>query len=303
MMAHAQTYPGKPIRVIVPFAPGGSTDILARMVGQKLTEAWGQQVIVENRPGGGTVIGTDLVAKSAPDGYTLVMTSTSTATAPSLVRKLPYDTLRDLAPVIRLVSTPNALVVHPSVPARSVRELIALARLRPDQIAFGSGGNGTSTHLGGEILRLMAGVRMVHVPYKGAAPSLTALMSGEISWLFGAILPTLPHIQSGRLRAIAVSSARRTSALPDVPPVADTLPGFDTSPWTGVAAPGATPKDVIARLNQEIARGFNAPDIRDRLTREGNDIVANTPEQFEAFFRVEMEKWARVIKEAGIKLE
>ncbi len=301
--AIAQTFPGKPIRLIVPFAPGGSTDILARMVGQKLTEAWSQQVIVENRPGGGSVIGTDIVAKAAPDGYTLVMTSTSTATAPSLVRKLPYDTLRDLAPVTQLVSTPNALVVHPSLPVKSVRDLIALARARPDQIAFGSGGNGTSTHLGGEILRLMAGVRMVHVPYKGAAPSITALMSGEISWLFGAILPTLPHIQSGRLRAIAVSSARRTSALPGVPPVGDTLPGFDTSPWTGVAAPGATPKDVIARLNQEIARGFKSAEIRERLEREGNDVVVNTPEQFDAFFRGEMQKWARVIKDAGIKLE
>src|SRR5688572_266923 len=300
---HAQTYPVKPIRLIVPFAPGGSTDILARMVGQKLTEAWGQQVLVENRPGGGTVIGTDLVAKAAPDGYTLVMTSTSTATLPSLVRKLPYDTLRDLAPVIQLVSTPNALVVHPSLPARSVKELIALAHARPDQITFGSGGNGTSTHLGGEILPLMAGVRMVHVPYKGAAPSITALLSGEISWLFGAILPTLPHIQSGRLRAIAVSSARPTSALPGVPPVADTLPGFDTSPWTGVAAPGGSPKDVIARLNQEIAKGYSSPDIRDRLLREGNEVVINTPEQFEAFFRGEMQKWAKVIKDAGIKLE
>ena len=301
--ATAQTYPAKPIRLIVPFAPGGSTDILARMVGQKLTEAWGQQVLVENRPGGGTVIGTDLVAKSAPDGYTLVMTSTSTATLPSLVRKLPYDTLRDLAPVIQLVSTPNALVVHPSLPAKSVRELIALARARPDQITFGSGGNGTSTHLGGEILPLMAGVRMVHVPYKGAAPSITALLSGEITWLFGAILPTLPHIQSGRLRAIAVSSARPSSALPGVPPVGDTLPGFDTSPWTGVAAPGGTPKDVIARLNQEIAKGYKSPDIRDRLLREGNEVVLNSPEQFEAFFRAEMDKWAKVIREAGIKLE
>ncbi len=301
--ATAQQYPVKPIRLIVPFAPGGSTDILARMVGQKLTEAWGQQVLVENRPGGGSVIGTEIVARSAPDGYTLVMTSTSTVTAPSLVRKLPYDTLRDLAPVIQLVSTPNALVVHPSLPAKSVKELIALARARPDQIAFGSGGNGTSTHLGGEILRLMAGVRMVHVPYKGAAPSLTALISGEVSWVFGAILPTLPHIKSGRLRAIAVSSARRTVALPDVPPVGDTLPGFDTSPWTGVSAPGTTPKDVIARLNQEIARGYKAPDIRERLEREGNDVVVGTPEQFDAFFRAEMEKWAKVIKEAGIKLE
>jgi tripartite-type tricarboxylate transporter receptor subunit TctC len=299
----AQQYPAKPIRLIVPFAPGGSTDMLARMVGQKLTEAWGQQVLVENRPGGGTIIGTEIVAKAAPDGYTLVMTSTSTATLPSLARKLPYDTLRDLAPVVQLVSTPNALVVHPSLPAKSVRELIALARARPEQITFGSGGNGTSTHLGGEILRLMAGVRMVHVPYKGVAPSITALLSGEITWLFGAILPTLPHIQSGRLRAIAVSSARPSSALPGVPPVGETLKGFDTSPWTGVAAPGGTPKDLVGRLNQEIAKGFNSPAIRDRLLREGNEVVVAPPEQFEVFFRGEMEKWAKVIRDAGIKLE
>lgn len=309
--AHAQTpppaagaaYPTKPIRLVAPFAPGGSTDILARLVAQKLTEAWGQQVNVDNRAGGGSVIGTDIVAKSAPDGYTLVMTSTSTATAPSLLRKLPYDTLRDLAPVIQLVSTPNALVVHPSLPVQSVRDLIALARARPDQIAYGSGGNGTSTHLGGEILRLMAGVRMTHVPYKGASPSITALMSGEVSWVFGAILPTLPLIKAGRLRAIAVSGAKPTPALPGVPSVGDTLPGFDTSPWTGVAVPGATPKDIITRLNQEIARGYSAPEIRDRLQREGNDVVLNTPEQFDVFFRGEMDKWAKVIKAAGIAIQ
>jgi tripartite-type tricarboxylate transporter receptor subunit TctC len=307
--AHAQTlsaaaaYPTKPIRLVAPFAPGGSTDILARMVAQKLTEAWGQQVNVDNRAGGGSVIGTDIVAKSAPDGYTLVMTSTSTATAPSLMRKLPYDTLRDLAPVIQLVSTPNALVVHPSLPVHTVRDLIALARARPEQIAFGSGGNGTSTHLGGEILRLMAGVRMTHVPFKGAAPSITSLMSGEVSWVFGAILPTLPLIKAGRLRAIAVSGAKPTPALPGVPPVGDTLPGFDTSPWTGVAVPGATSKDIILRLNQEIARGYSAPDIRDRLQREGNDVVLNTPEQFDTFFRGEMDKWAKVIKAAGIAIQ
>ena len=306
--AHAQSpasgaFPVKPIRLIAPFAPGGSTDILARIVAQKLTEAWGQQVIVENRAGGGSVIGTDIVAKAAPDGYTLVMTSTSTATAPSLMKKLPYDTLRDLAPVIQLVSTPNALVVHPSLPVQNVRELIALARARPDQIAFGSGGNGTSTHLGGEILGQMAGVRMTHVPFKGGAPSITSLMSGEVSWVFAAILPTLPLIKAGRLRAIAVSSAQPTPALPGVPPVGATLPGFDTSPWTGVAAPGATPKDIIARLNQEIARGYAAPEIRERLLREGNDVVLNTPEQFDTFFRNEMNKWAKVIKAAGITLQ
>ncbi len=297
-----QTYPSKPIRLVAPFAPGGSTDILARMVAQKLTEAWGQQVNVDNRAGGGSVIGTDIVAKSAPDGYTLLMTSTSTATAPSLVKKLPYDTLRDLAPVIQLVSTPNALVVHPSLPVRSVRELIDLAKARPDQIAFGSGGNGTSTHLGGEILRLMANVRMTHVPFKGSAPSITSLMSGDVSWVFSAILPALPLINAGRLRAIAVSGAKPTPALPGVPPVGATLPGFDTSPWTGVAAPGATPKDIITRLNQEIARGYSAPDVRERLLREGNDVVLNTPEQFDVFFRGEMEKWVKVIKDARIAI-
>ena len=301
--AHAQVYPSKPIRLVAPFAPGGSTDILARLVAQKLTEAWGQQVNVDNRAGGGSVIGTDIVAKSAPDGYTLVMTSTSTATAPSLVRKLPYDTLRDLAPVIQLVSTPNALVVHPSLPVRSVRELIDLARARPDQIAFGSGGNGTSTHLGGEILRLMANVRMTHVPFKGTAPSITSLLSGDVSWVFSAILPALPLIKAGRLRAIAVSGAKPTPVLPGVPPVGDTLAGFDTSPWTGVAVQGATPKDLITRLNQEIVRGYSSPDVRERLMREGNDVVLNTPEQFDAFFRGEMDKWAKVIKAAGIAIQ
>ena len=306
-VAHAQSpapaYPVKPIRLVAPVAPGGSTDILARMVAQKLTEAWGQQVNVDNRAGGGSVIGTDIVAKAAPDGYTLVMTSTSTATAPSLMKKLPYDTLRDLAPVIQLVSTPNVLVVHPSLPVRSVRDLIALARAKPDQIAFGSGGNGTSTHLGGEILRLMSGVRMTHVPFKGTAPSITSLLSGDVSWVFSAILPALPLIKAGRLRAIAVSSAKPTSAMPGVPPVGDRLPGFDTSPWTGVAAPGATPKEIITRLNQEIARGYSAPDVRERLLREGNDVVLNTPEQFDTFFRGEMDKWAKVIKAAGIAIQ
>ena len=301
--AHAQNYPSKPIRLVAPFAPGGSTDILARLVAQKLTEAWGQQVNVDNRAGGGSVIGTDLVAKSAPDGYTLVMTSTSTATAPSLMKKLPYDTLRDLAPVIQLVSTPNVLVVHPSLPVRSVRELIEVARARPDQIAFGSGGNGTSTHLGGEILRLMANVRMTHVPFKGTAPSITSLLSGDVSWVFSAILPALPLIKAGRLRAIAVSGAKPTPALPGVPPVGATLAGFDTSPWTGVAVQGATPKDIITRLNQEIARGYSAPDVRERLLREGNDVVLNTPEQFDIFFRGEMDKWAKVIRAAGIAIQ
>ena len=300
--ARAQPYPVKPVRLIVPFAPGGATDILARLIGQKLSEAWGQQVIVENRPGGGTVIGTDLVAKAPPDGYTLLMVSTSTVTAPTLLPRLPYDTLRDLAPVIQLVASPNVLAVHPSLPAKSVRELIALARTRPNQVAFGSGGNGTSTHLGGEILRLMAGVTMVHVPYKGAAPSTIAVLSGEVAWQFSAILSTVPYLKSGRLRALAVSSLKRSPVLPDVPPVADTLPGFEASPWTGVSAPGGTPKDLVGRLNQDIARGLNAPDARERLTRDGNEVVAAPPEHFDAFFRAQIDKWGKVIRDAGIRL-
>ena len=302
-IAHGQTFPVKPIRIIVPFAPGGSTDILARLAGQKLTEGLGQQVIVENRAGGGSVIGTEIVAKAPPDGYTLLMTSTSTVTNPSLLRKLPFDTLRDLAAVTQLVSSPNVLVVHPSLPVKSVRELIDLARAKPGQVAFGSGGNGTSTHLGGEILPLMAGVRMVHVPFKGASPATIAVISGEISWELGAILAVVPHIRSGRLRAIAVSSAQRASILPDVPPVADTLPGFEASPWTGVSVPAGTPKEVIARLHQAIAKGYTAPETRERLAQDGNEVVVSTPEQFDVFFRAQMEKWAKVIKDAGIRLE
>lgn len=301
--AIAQTYPVKPVRIIVPFAPGGATDILARLVAQRLTESMGQQMIVENRAGGGTVIGTDLVAKSAPDGYVLLMASTSTVTLPSLTRKLPYDTLRDLTPLTQLVSSPNVLVVHPSLPVKSVRDLIALARARPDQVAFGSGGNGTSTHLGGEILRLTGKVNMLHVPYKGAALSTTALLSGEISFQLSAVLSTLPLIRSGRLRAIAVSSTERSPVLPEVPPVADTLPGFEASPWTGLSAPAGTPREILVRLHQEIHRAFTAPETRERLSRDGNEVVVSTPEDFAVFFRAQMDKWGKVIREAKISVE
>jgi len=296
-------YPAKPIRIIAPFAPGGATDILARLVAQRLTEALGQQAIVENRAGGGSVIGTELAAKAAPDGHTLLMVSTSTVTLPSLRRKLPYDTLRDLTTVTQLVSSPNLLVVHPSLPVRSVRELVALARARPDQIAFGSGGNGTSTHLGAEILGIMAGVRMTHVPYKGAAPATVALLSGEVSWQLSAILSTMPHISARKLRAIAVSSANRSSVLPDVPPVADTLPGFEASPWTGVSVPAGTPREIIVRLQQEIAKGFNAPETRERLARDGNEVVTSTPEEFDTFFRAQIVKWEKVIRDANIRVD
>ena len=301
-VASAQAWPAKPIRIIAPFAPGGATDILARLVAQSLTASLGQQAIVENRAGGGSVIGTELAAKATPDGHTLLMVSTSTVTLPALSKKLPYDTLRDLATVTQLVSSPNVLVVHPSLPVKSVRELIALARARPDQIAYGSGGNGTSTHLGGEILALTAGVRMTHVPFKGANPSTIAVLSGDVAWQLSAIISTLPHIKAGKLRPIAVSSAKRSSVLPDVPPVADTLPGFEASPWTGVSVPAGTPKEIVARLQQEIAKGFNTGETRERLLRDGNEVVTSTPEEFDAFFRAQMVKWGKLIKDANISV-
>ena len=299
----AQTYPVKPIRIIVPFAPGGATDILARLISQTLTESLKQQVIVENRAGGGSVIGTDVAAKSAPDGYTLLMTSTSTVTLPALTTKLPYDTLRDLMPVTQLVSSPNILVVHPSLPVKSVKDLIALARARPEQIAFGSGGNGTSTHLGAVILGQVAGVRMTHVPFKGANPSTIAVLSGEVAWQLSAIISTLPHVQAGRLRAIAVSSLGRSAVLPEVPAVAETLSGFEASPWTGVSVPAGTPKDIVTRLHQEIRKGYNSGEMRERLLRDGNEIVTSAPEEFDAFFRAQMAKWGKVIRDANIRLD
>lgn len=299
--AAGQSYPVKPVRLVVPFAPGGPNDILARLIGQKITESWGQQVIVDNRPGGATVIGTEFAVKSPPDGYTLLIVSPTTATNPSLMRKLPYDTLRDLAPVILLATSPNVLVVHPSLPARSVRDLLGVARKRPGEVTFGSGGNGTSTHLAGEILALRGGVKMVHVPYKGAAPATLGVLSGEVSFQFGSILPLTPHIKTGRLRALAVSSLNRASILPEVPPVAETLPGFEASPFHGIVVPAGTPRDIIVKLNHEIGRIMNLPESRERLVQEGTEVRTGTPAEFDAFFRAEIEKWAKVIRQIGIQ--
>ena len=294
-------YPVKPIRIIVPFAPGGPNDILARLVGQKLTESWGKQVIVDNRPGGGTIIGTDLAAHATPDGYTLLMVSTSHAVNVSLVKKLPYDTLRDFAPVVRLTASPNVLVTNPSVPVTSVRELIALAKGKPGMINYASGGTGTATHLAGELLCILGGVQMTHVPYKGAGPATIDLLSGAVSWMFGTILPTLPHVKAGKLRAIAVSGAKRSPALPDVPTVAETLNGFEASSWYGIFAPAKTPREVITRLHRESVRMLESAEMRDYLVREGSEPIGGSPEEFAAYFKSEIAKWARVIRDAGIK--
>ena len=278
----AQGYPARPVRIVVPFAPGGPNDILARVIGQKLNETWGQPVIMENRPGGGTVIGTEIVAKSPPDGYNLLMVSASHTTNPTLLKKLPYDTQRDLALVIYVANSANVLISHPSLPARSVKELLALARARPDQVAYGSGGPGTSTHLSGELLAQMGGVKMLHVPYKGAGPANIALLSGQITRIFGNALSAVPYIKSGRLRALAVTGRDPMPVLPGVPTVAATLPGFEVYSWYGVAVPGGTPREIIVKLNQDIGRVLVSSEMRQRLAAEGADAKGGTPEEFAA---------------------
>jgi tripartite-type tricarboxylate transporter receptor subunit TctC len=306
LSAHAATqaapaYPVKPIRIIVPFAPQGPNDILARLVGGKLTERWGQQVIVDNRPGGGTVIGTEVAARAPGDGHTLLMVSIATAVNPTLRKSLPYDTLNDFAPVIQLAAIPNVLVSHPSVPATSVSGLVKLARARPGEIAYASGGVGGATHLAGELLSMIGGVQMTHVPYKGAAPATVALASGEVSWMFASILPTLPHIKTHRFRALAVSGSKRSPVLAEVPTVAETLPGFEATSWFGLFTPAGTPREVIGQLNTEIARILTTADIREQLQRQGADPVGDSPDEFAAHFKAEMAKWGKVIKAARIE--
>ena len=297
----AASYPSKPVRIVVPFAPQGPNDILARLIGRKLSELWKQQIIVDNRPGGGTVIGTELVARAPADGYTLLMVSTSTAVNATLKKSLPYDTLKDFSPVVRLAASPNVLVSHPALPAHSVAALLKLARAKPGEIAFASGGVGTATHLAGELLCVMGKVKMTHVPYKGAGPATIDLLSGQVQWMFGTILPTLPHIQSGRLRALAVSDTRRVAALPNVPTVAETLPGFEATSWYGIFAPAGTPADVIAKLNAQIAKLLSSPEISDQLQRQGAQPVGDSPEAFAAQFKAEVTKWGRVVKIAGVE--
>ncbi len=299
----AQTFPAKPIRIVVPFTPGGPNDILARMIGQRYTAVWGQQTLVDNRPGGGTVIGTDIVAKAPADGHTLLMVSTSHAANPSLMPKLPFDTLRDFVSVGQAVSSPNVLVVHPSVPARHTRELIDIAKARPGQITFASGGSGAATHLAGELLKILGGVEMTHIPDTGAGPATIDLISGQVTWMFGTILPTIPQVRAGKLRALAVSGKKRAEVLPEVPTVAEHVPGFEASSWYGVFAPAGTPAEVIAKLNQEMARALTPSEVRQRLAAEGTEVVAGNPEDFMQLFRAEAAKWARVIKQAGIRLE
>lgn len=297
----APGFPSRPLRMIVPFAPQGPNDQLARMVGLKLTESWGQQVIVDNRPGGGTVIGTELAVRAPADGHTMLMISLSTAVNPVLKTKLPYDTAKELLPLVNLAVSPNILVLHPSVPANNVAGLLALAKAKPGGITYASGGTGAATHLAGELLASMGGVKMTHIPYKGANPATLDLLGGRVSWMFGTILPTLPHVRSGKLRAIGISSLKRAATLPEVPAIAETLPGFEALSFYGVGVPAGVPKPVMAKLNTEIARIINMPDTREQLRQQGADAVGNSQAEFTAFFQSEMNKWAKVIREAGIQ--
>ena len=304
--AWPQAYPAKPVRMVVPYPAGGYYDLLARVIGQKLGEMWGQTLVVDNRAGANGIVGTELVAKSAPDGYTLEMGGIGPhGINPSLYGKLPYDAVRDFAPVIHVANAPNVLVVHPSVPAASVAQLIALAKARPGQLNYASNGSGSSPHLSAEMFASMAGIKIQHVPYKGSAPAVADILAGQVTLLFGTMGDVVPHIRAGKLRALAVTGARRIPALPDVPTMIEAgVPGYEAVAWFGVMAPAATPRPIVLKLNQDIARTMQMPDVLDKITAQGSaEIVGGSPEQFGAFVRAEIAKWAKIIKQSGAKAD
>ena len=301
----AQAYPTKPIRLVVPFPPGGSLDVVARAIGQKLTEAWGQPVVIDNRPGAGGNIGADLVAKSAPDGYTILEGALSThAVNVSLYRKMPYDPIKDFAPITLVATTPNVLVLSPTLPVNSVSELIAYAKARPGALSFGSGSNGSAGHLAGELFKAEAGVDMVHIPYKGGAPALQALLAGDTQLMFDNLANSTPQLKAGRLKALAVTTARRSALIPELPTLAETgLPGFDIYTWWGFMAPAGTPKEIIAKWNAEVTRILATPEMKAFFAQQGAEPAPTTPEQFAALIRSEIPKYAKIVKDSGAKVD
>ena len=302
--AFAQQYPSKPIRLVVGFAAGGPSDVAARTIAQKLTENWGQQVIVDIRPGASGNIATEIVAKAPADGYTLLEPAFAHAVNPFLYSKLPFDAVKDFAPILLFASIANVLVVHPSLPAHSVKELIAFAKARPNQLTLGSAGNGTASHLAGELLNLMGGIKTTHVPYKGLAPAHTEIMGGQLSMLFDGIVTGMPAVKAGRLRALAVTTVKRWQGAPDIPTMAQAgLAGFEVNSWYGLLAPAGTPREIIQRLNYEVARALREPDARERLYSIGAEPMDNTPEEFAAYINAEMTKWAKVVKTAGLRAD
>jgi tripartite-type tricarboxylate transporter receptor subunit TctC len=302
--ALAQTYPARPITLIVPFPAGGTTDVLARAVGQELSKSLGQPVVVESKPGAGATLGADFVAKARPDGYTLLMGAVHHTIATSVYKKLPYDFQKDLTPVTTVALVPNVLVVNPGVPAKSVAELLALAKAAPGRYTYGSNGNGTGQHLIGAQFEGMAGVQLLHVPYKGSGPLTTDLLGGQISMSFDTITPVLPHIKAGKLRALAVTTNKRSAALPDVPTLDEAgLPGFNLGTWFGVLAPAGTPKDIVARLNTEIVKLINGPDFRKRMEEIGAEPVGNSAEQMAQQIRDDTERFAELVRKAKVSID
>jgi tripartite-type tricarboxylate transporter receptor subunit TctC len=302
---HAQSpYPTRPLRIVAPSATGSAADTLARTIAQPLSERLGQPVLVDTRPGAGTIQGTEVVAKSQPDGHTLLIALPALAINPSIYPTLPYDALRDFAPITQAINQANLFVVHPSLPAKSARDLIALAKARPGELVYASSGVGTSSHLTVELFMLMTGTRMLHVPYKGPAPGVIDLIAGRISLQVASTIATLPHVRSGRLRALGVTTAMRLASLPDIPTIAESgVPGYESVSWFGLAAPAGTPKEVIARLHRETVAILRVPDIQARFAKDGAEVVATSPEAFDAYIRAEMVKWGKVVRSAGIKPE
>jgi tripartite-type tricarboxylate transporter receptor subunit TctC len=301
--ALAQSYPAKSVRVIVPSAPGGSVDTLGRLVAQKLSASLGQQFVVENRSGSGGVVGTEVVAKAAPDGYTLLMAYHSHIINPSLYPKLPYDTIKSFSPITQVAVQPQLFNVHPTLPAKSAKELIALAKARPGQLLFGSAGSGSGGHLATEIFNSMAGIKMTHVPYKGSAAALIDVIAGNTQLMVATLITSLPHVRSGRLRALGVSSVKRSPVLPDVPTIAETLPGYECVVSYFLLAPAGTPDDVIAKLHAESAKALKQPDVVERLARDGADPVGNTPQQTAGYITAEIDKWGKAVKASGARAD
>jgi tripartite-type tricarboxylate transporter receptor subunit TctC len=303
-LAFAAEYPTRSIRYVVPQGAGGSSDTLARLITQKLSESLGQQVVTDNRPGATGSIGTEIAARANPDGYTLLQVATSHATNPALSVKMPFDPIRDFAPITLLSQSPNLWIVHPSLPAKNMRELIALAKTRPGEINYSSSGTGSSQHLAGELLKSLAHIDIVHIPYKGSPPALIDLLGGRVVLMCSTIAPAMPLVKSEKLRALAVTSLKRSAATPETPTVAESgLPGYEATAWQGVLAPAGTPREIIVRLSSELVRVINLPEVRKQLAEQGYEPGGNTPEQFAEYIKTEIAKWTRVIKAAGLKAE
>ena len=302
--SYAQNFPTRPLRIVVPYAAGGSTDVLARMVGQKLTAVLGQPVVIDNRTGAGTIIATEIVARAAPDGYTLLMATPPLTIAAALYEKLPFDTARDFAAVTNIAATSNVLVVHPAVPAQSVKELVALAKANPGKFTFGSSGVGGASHLAVELFRSMAGIELVHVPYKGGSLAVTDLLGGRLTLMFANLTTVQGHIKTGRVRALAIGTAQRSLVVPDLPTVAAAgVPGYEANNWNGVVAPAGTPRAVIERLRREIKAAVDAPEMRERLLQNAFEPIADTPAEFARYLATERVKWGKVVREAQVKPE